>query len=617
MRVPVLILTLTAAVTALAQPPTEWRRLGSSAVELGLASPATGPVAQVWFAPDGVSLYARTASGRIFQTTDFESWRDAAGTFAPSPSTGVSKLARMPEAEATVTPGTAGRFFAVGRHLWRTDDFGRSWTNLTAFKSQSIVGPGQHSVAVSPLDGNQLVLANDYGVWRSMDGGLTWSGLNEGLPNLGVRRILAAGNATGVRVLAAGLGELQLSAGSSMWQPSAAPFLQSEDALKGRYSAALGAQITAVASAGDSVYAGSSDGRLWASANRGTTFQQMAPVGANGPVERIFVDPAAPRVALAALSGSTGPHVLRTTNNGLFWDSLDFNLPNAPVYSVTGDRATGSIYVASEKGVFFGHADLNNATADPVNWESLPGLPGVPATDVHLDAAGIRLYAALDGYGVYATPAPHIRRGIRLVNAADFSTRPAAPGSLVSVIGGRVTTANGNSLSYPVLAASDTESQIQVPFEAVGPNVALALQTANGSMTMGLTVQPLSPAILVSREGVPALFDADTELPVDGRNTAHAGARIKIMLTGLGRVRPDWPTGLQAPMDNPPAVAAPVKAFLDGAAIQVNSATLACGYIGFYVVEVQLPAVVNAGTSELYVSAGGHDSNKIQIVVEQ
>src|SRR6185437_6531749 len=113
----------------------------------------------------------------------------------------------------------------------------------------------------------------------------------------------------------------------------------------------------------------------------------------------------------------------------------------------------------------------------------------------------------------------HTRRGIRLVNAADFSTRPAAPGSLVSVIGGRVTTANGNSLSYPVLAASDTESQIQVPFEAVGPNVALALQTSNGSMTMGLTVQPLSPAILVSREGVPALFDADTELPVDGRNT--------------------------------------------------------------------------------------------------
>ena len=166
-----------------------------------------------------------------------------------------------------------------------------------------------------------------------------------------------------------------------------------------------------------------------------------------------------------------------------------------------------------------------------------------------------------------------------------------------------------------MLAASDAESQIQVPFEAVGPNVALDLKTPSGSVTMGLAVQPLSPAILVSRDGTPALFDADTEMPVDGRNTAHSNGRIKIMLTGLGRVRPDWPTGMQAPMDNPPAVIAPVRAYLDGNPIPVVSATLASGYIGFYVVEIQLPAVNNLGTSELYISADGHDSNKVQIVI--
>src|SRR4051794_37266554 len=39
-----------------------WRRIGGSAIELALASPATGPVNRVWFSPDGSRLYALTAS---------------------------------------------------------------------------------------------------------------------------------------------------------------------------------------------------------------------------------------------------------------------------------------------------------------------------------------------------------------------------------------------------------------------------------------------------------------------------------------------------------------------------------------------------------------------------
>ena len=67
---------------------------------------------------------------------------------------------------------------------------------------------------------------------------------------------------------------------------------------------------------------------------------------------------------------------------------------------------------------------------------------------------------------------------------------------------------------------------------------------------------------------------------------------------------------------NPPAVAAAVKVLLDGMPLQVTSATLAPGHIGFYVVEVQLPAISNAGTSELYISADGQESNRVQLVIE-
>jgi uncharacterized protein (TIGR03437 family) len=503
----------------------------------------------------------------------------------------------------------------LGRQLYRSEDGGHGWENLTALGSRSVIGDGVASVAVSPVDADQLVAANDFGVWRSLDGGLSWSALNQALPNLPVRRILSTVTGTsGTIVEVENLGALELPPSGSLWQPVDA---NSPDALqKELYSSRLQTEITAVGQAGGTVYTGSADGRIWVSVDGGRTFPAPAwPAG--GRVERIFADPAEPRVALVALSGS-GPHVLRTTNSGGFWDPLDFNLPNRPAHAVTADRAAGAIYVATDAGVFYGVADLENASANPVNWVNLSTrLPAAPAYDVRLDPAGVQLYAALDGYGVYATAAPHRARAPRIVNAADFSTRPAAPGSLLSVVGAQVSRATGANLEFPVLAAAEGESQVQVPFDAVGPSVGLALDTAAGSFTLPLAVQPVSPAILVSRDGAAALFDADSDLPLDARNPAHSNGRLKILATGLGQVQPNWPTGMLAPLEDPPAVVAAVKVFLDGAPLQVTRATLAPGYIGFYVVEAQLPALTNAGTSELHLSAAGQDSNPVQIPIER
>jgi uncharacterized protein (TIGR03437 family) len=217
---------------------------------------------------------------------------------------------------------------------------------------------------------------------------------------------------------------------------------------------------------------------------------------------------------------------------------------------------------------------------------------------------------------VYAAAAPHRTRSLRIVNGGDYSTRAAAPGSLLTVIGGLVNSASGGGLNYPVLAGSNAESQIQVPFEAVGPNVALALQTPTGTVTRDLPVVPVSPAILVSRDGVPMLWDADTGMPLDVRNAARSNGRLQIWATGLGKVRPDWPTGIPAPHDSPPAVVAQVRAYLDHSPLQVTRATLVPDFLGFYLIEVQLPSIVNAGSSDLYISADGQESNHIQVTIE-
>ncbi len=594
----------------------EWRKVGGSAVDLGLAGPATGPVDEVWFSTDGATLYARTHSGRVFETRDFESWTPSATL---QPNLLVSAIpGRMPEPGAhVVTNWNHTALYALGQQLLRSTDDGYSWENLTAFKGTAVIGPGQHGLAVRQGDNNQLVVANGFGVWRSMDAGLSWSGLNEFLPNLTIKRILATPNgASGMRVEANGLGILDLPPGVAVWTRTGAA--QAPDAaLLARYSALLGTQITAAAQSADLVFAGSADGRMWVSNDSGKTFRQMqTPPGTAGRVESIFVETTLQgSVALAALSGK-GPHVLRATNTN-FWDSLDGNLTDAAAYGVAGDRAAGAVYVATEKGVFWTTTDLETASAAAVNWTSLSEkLPAVAAHDVRLDAAGVTLYAALDGYGIYAMAAPHRQRNVRIVNAADFSTRPAAPGSLLSVIGGKVDAARGGDLNYPVLAVLGNESQIQVPFEAVGPNVSLALQIAGGTVKRDVPVQPVSPAILVSRDGAPMLWDADTGLALDVRTAAHPNGRIQIWATGLGRVKPEWPTGMPAQLENPPAVVANVRAFLDGAPVTVTRATLLPGYIGFYLIEVQLPAITNAGTSQLYISADGQESNRVVLVIE-
>lgn len=591
-----------------------------------LASPATGPVDEVWFSADGNRLYARTHSGKLFETVDFETWGAASSLVAPAEPGATASVERLPApgAKLRINPANPQRVYALANHLYRSEDGGRSWINLTAYGNASVIGSGQHGLTISPRNSEELVVANDAGVWRSLDGGLSWTGLNRFLPNLRVRRILSTpGGASGIRILVDGVGSVELSPGGSKdqdWTPVTETQLLQEAELKRTYSGVLGAQVTAFAGAGDTLYAGASDGRIWISFDRGNTWQQTARQAGSGPVESIFVDASAPRVALAALGGS-GAHVLRTTNSGNFWDDLTSNLPDAAAHAITAERKMGAVYVATEDGVFFTRTDLENPGPTSPIWLSVSrNLSRAAATDVKLDKGGNQLYVALDGYGIYAAAAPHLASKIRLVNAADFSSRPAAPGSLLSVLGGRVSSARAGALDFPILASSDTESQIQVPFEVTGPTVSLALgmrtQAGSERFTFGVPLQTVAPAIFISQDGAPMLLDADSGLMLDGRNIAHSNSRIQILATGLGKVRPNWPTGLAAPLDSPPVVTAPVRAYLDRAPVEVRRATLAPGYIGFYIIELQLPAIVNAGPAELYVAAEGQESNRVSIYIE-
>ena len=603
--------------------------MGNSALDLGLAAVATGPIARVWYSADGSQLFAATAPGRVFSTADLERWSLSQDAVPPSERSALART--LPEPRATVRDARAGRFYAFGQQAWRSDDGGVMWANLTAWNGESLVRSAVSDLAVSPADSDEVVMATATGVWRSVDGGLSWSGLNESLPGFAGRRFGAVPSGVhGFTVAVAGLAtDVEWLPGEKVaWRPVPSSLLARQEQKNQRFSTVLHTNVTAVAEAGDFLYAGSADGRLFASSDRGQIWRSFGGTEESGPVEAIYADAKDPRLALAVSgaraaspTGTKAVHVRRTINGGAFWDDLTANLPDAPVHGVAADRASGAVYAASDAGVYFAMADLNGA-APATPWTAITQrLPIAPVRDVRLDANGNQIYVLLDNYGVYATIAPHRFRDARVVSAADYDVHPAAPGAVLTVLGARIATARAGDAPVPVLAASGTESQIQVPFDVKGSTLALtldvrALDAPDRRLTHSMPLQPVAPAIFTDRDGAPLLIDADSGLLLDASRPARPNTRVQILTTGLGRVTPDWPAGVAAPLVGPPRVNAAVHVWLDREPLDVTQAVLAAGYAGMYVVEIRLPSIMNAGPAELYIDADGHESNRVRIWVE-
>ncbi|MCS7043155.1 MAG: hypothetical protein NZR01_10220 [Bryobacteraceae bacterium] len=606
------LLLATAAPALLAQSAA-WRQIGTTALLAGLSSPVSGPVERVWFAPDG-TLFAQLPGGATFATRGAEPWKPAA-TLPPVPP---SSQAPAPEPGAAVR-AAAATLYAAGSHVWRSDDGGRSWRNLTSLGSRSILGGRIYDLAIHPGEPDRIAAATSTGVWISADGGRSWAGLNDGLPALPVRRVLAAPSGSrGVRIAIEREGrmeEYEWFPGQRLgWFPAAGEALALEERLRQRWSAETGAAVTAVAEAAGVLFLGDASGLLLASSDGGRTWRSYQAPGA-GAVQRIWTDGSDRNFALAALAqgADEAPRLLRTLNGGTFWDDLTSNLPRGDVYGIAADRETGAIYAATSAGLFLTFTDLR-APAPAGAWTRLGnGLPPAAVRDVRLDDSGNTLLAAVDGYGVFATPAPHRRLSPRLVHSADLGQRPAAPGALMTVLGARVSAASASGVPAPVLAAAAEESQIQLPFDLSGTSVRVVVEADQGRLTFGLPLAAAAPAILVDRDGTPMVLDADSGAPVDLMNPARGGMVLDVLSSGLGRVNPDWPAGLPAPLEDPPAVAVPVRAWLGSMELTVRRATLAPGYAGFYVVQVELPALLDEGIHELSLEAGGVRSNRVRL----
>jgi uncharacterized protein (TIGR03437 family) len=581
---------------------TAWTRVAGTTINDGLAGAASGPVSAIWYAAGTGRLLVKTESGRVFETGDFVHWRLNAEVAAPVQNISVAGATSIPEAGAKVQVAGARLYAAGPSNIYASDDGGRTWLNLTGYNNRSVIGDGFTGMATAPGNPQEISAANRFGVWRSLDGGLSWRSLNEDLPNLMVRKLIDRRTA----MLADDtLAEVQAGA----WTPVKST--DPEIALRAR----LGGAVSAAVLSGTTAYAGTVDGRLLASGDSGATWNEATRIAADS-VTRIWVDGGRPDVALAV----AGAHLYRTVNGGLFWDEVTGALQSGAIHGIAADRSAGVVYAATDRGVFSGSLSLNDAGSAAAGWKAVArDLPVAPAWDVRLNSDNT-LTVALDGYGVFESAAPHQTRNVRIVSGADLTDRPAAPGSLISVLGAKVervgNQAGNPGIAYAVLASSNENSQLQVPFEASIGTFVLSLENATDRWSVPLTVQDASPAIFVDAEGAPLILDAASGLVVDPKLAVYAGSTVQILATGLGKVTPEWPTGVPAPADSPPVVSGTVTAFLDGRPIEVERAVLAPDYVGYYLVELQIPAIVNRGASELRIVMNGAESNRVKLYLE-
>jgi photosystem II stability/assembly factor-like uncharacterized protein len=112
----------------------------------------------------------------------------------------VSSLAFDPADSNVVYATYAG--FGGGAHVWRSTDFGATWTPIDGSGDGALPDIPVHSLAVDPTRRDRLYLGTDLGVFVSLDGGQTWSVENSGFAAVVTETVVIARGVSGPAVYA-------------------------------------------------------------------------------------------------------------------------------------------------------------------------------------------------------------------------------------------------------------------------------------------------------------------------------------------------------------------------------------------------------------------------------
>jgi uncharacterized protein (TIGR03437 family) len=227
---------------------------------------------------------------------------------------------------------------------------------------------------------------------------------------------------------------------------------------------------------------------------------------------------------------------------------------------------------------------------------------------------GIALGGVADAGGYRALVSPG---EIVSIFGKELAVTPAAAGAPPLPVQLSDVRVSVNGVAAPLFYVSPLQINAQIPYETAIGTAQIQVSSSAGTATWTLPVASAAPGIFTLNSmgtGAGAVEHGLTGQLVTDTNPATAGEIVSVYCTGLGAVNPLLATGAAAPIP-PPRTELLVQAYIGGAPAQVTYAGLAPGFAGLYQVNVQIPAGTPSGSQNLRVSAGGLNSNMVNIAI--
>ena len=254
---------------------------------------------------------------------------------------------------------------------------------------QQTGGPEGGQIQVLAIDPNhsQTIFAGTvgFGVFKSTNGGATWSPMNGWLNNPTSVSALAIDPANSQTIYGATLGGgvIKSTDGSLSWR-----------AVNSGLTTTTVSSLAIDPKSSHTVYAGTFDSGVFKSTNGGGTWSAMNSGLANASVQTLAVDPTDGQTIFAGTAGG----VFKSTNAGVSWSAQNGGLTGTSVRSIAIDPSSGQIiYVGTTNGGVFRSGNGGGS------WSAMnAGLPGTMAQFVTLDPTNNQtLYAGIWGGGVF------------------------------------------------------------------------------------------------------------------------------------------------------------------------------------------------------------------------
>lgn len=313
---------------------------------------------------------------------------------------------------------TPSRLYAVVSQgpLYKSEDSGATWVSqFTQLQSQNL-----YSLAIDPADPKKIYVGAQGGVYRTGNGGKTWSLSAEGLGTgfIAVQYLTISPSKPSILYIRYGSGVARSSDSGRSWtQLTAAPsqfFPLAVDPTKP-----------------DVLYGTAYPGRVVVSRNSGRSFADVGPIepGFAGNVRTVAVDP----TDSTRLYAGSDHGVFASLDKGKSWREANQGLANVLVTALAVDPASPrTVFAGTQYGGLFkstGGGDWRRIEDDYIDKVTALLIdPTDPATMYYASSFGKGVFKSTDGGGSWSNVLPFLA-------VASMALDPAKPSVLYATGG--------------------------------------------------------------------------------------------------------------------------------------------------------------------------------------